>query len=408
MKERFFSRFNSASSRRVLLRLAITAAILIVLLLVSWQIFLFTRPHQTNTLTPRGTNMPIPVTISSLHMLDMQTGWALTDKGQLVRTTDGGLQWKNVSPPSPFTPNTTSVVWNVLDAAHAWIATPGGAPASTGSGALTTRIFRTSDGGQSWQNTTVQTSMVTQITFINPQIGWLLSRHQLSEAAETIQILRSSDGGQNWTQVSAVLPASTDLPAPGRLPFGGNKTGISFLNEQIGWITGSYAARGYPFLYRTSDGGKTWYPQALNISPSQTTTQLATTTPHFFSATSGILPLSATSGSTTTVTFYATHDSGNSWQPTTPITAQTNLSTFIDPHYGWISDKTHLYTTSTGGQQWTELATNPPLHRLSSLNFVTHTIGWAIGSTQPNSISRSLLKTTDGGHTWNILAPVII
>ncbi|HLZ56027.1 MAG TPA: hypothetical protein VKR06_03685 [Ktedonosporobacter sp.] len=406
MTDSLISRFAPVKSRRMLLGLSIVAATLILALIASSRIFLPDQARQTSHRSPPVTSVPIPVTISSLHMLDMQHGWALTDTGQIVKTMDGGWHWQNVSPPSPFTANLAGVVLQVLDAAHVWVATPGSAPASTGSGSSATQLFRSRDGGQSWQNIPLQTSMVTQITFINPQIGWLLSRHQLSENAETAQILRSRDGGQSWTLVSAALPASTDLPGPGRLPFGGKKTGITFLNEQTGWITGSYSAPGYSFLYRTGDGGQTWNPQALSLAPPQAPAQLAIAAPHFFSATEGILPVTATHEGSTSLIFYATHDGGNSWQRSGPVAARASLSSFVDAGYGWASDGTRLYTTSTEGQQWREMVTNPPLHNLSALDFVAPTTGWALGSTQTNS--PSLLKTIDGGQTWTILPAMMI
>lgn len=400
--QRDHSRINKRESRHTSRALSTIAATVIMALIVGSLVFLFKYARPSSTTTSGGI-VQIPVTISSLYMLDRQIGWALTEKGQLIRTRDGGLHWHNVSPPPPFTANPARTVVRVLDAAHAWVAVPGNAPAST-------RIFRTRDSGQSWQSSTVQTSVVIQITFVNPQIGWLLSRQRTSANAEgasveRVQILRSSDGGQSWTLVSNVLPASTDVAA-GRLPYGGQKTGISFLDAQTGWVTGSYAAPGYPLLFRTRDGGQTWYPQTLKLAPSETATQLALTAPHFFSMKDGILPVSASSGNGTSVMVYTTHDGGNSWQGTTPIAASASLTNFVDTNSGWTSDGTHLARTSTGGQQWKRLETNPPLRDLSSLTFVSPTLGWAIGSTPNNG--PALLKTTDGGLTWKILQALLV
>src|SRR5689334_9841876 len=38
-------------------------------------------------------------TLFSLHMIDTKTGWALR-KRAILRTTDGGGHWQNVSPPN--------------------------------------------------------------------------------------------------------------------------------------------------------------------------------------------------------------------------------------------------------------------------------------------------------------------
>ncbi len=402
------SRFNASESRAWLRTISTLAAVLIMALLVGSLIFVFNRTRQTSTAT-HNTAMQTAVNISALHMLDEQTGWAMSDKGQVVRTTDGGLQWKNVSPPSPFTIAATGSLLNALDSTHAWIAQPdhgisqGETKAPDNEG---TQIFRSSDGGQSWQQTTVPTRVASQLTFINAQTGWLLSRNAISQNAETIEVWHSSDGGQSWTQVAAALASSTDAPGPGRLPFGGQKTGLSFLDEQTGWMTGKYSVAGLSLLYRTHDGGKTWHAQALPLSSPETTAQLAIAAPRFFSTTNGILPVSVNGANGSYLDFYATHDGGNSWQRTAPIAASASIFDFVDANYGWTSDGTHLYASNTGGKQWREIVTNPALHTLSTLDFVTHTIGWAIGSTQ--SQGPALLKTNDGGQSWTVLPTTII
>ena len=415
------SRLNASESRPWQRTISTIAAVLIMALLVGSLIFILNRTRQTSTVT-HNTAMQTAVNISTLHMLDQQTGWAMSDKGQVLRTTDGGLQWKNVSP-LQLTASPVGNVLNVSDVTHAWVATPWSGTshdwiastssdpphisvASTGEDVSATQIFRTSDGGQTWQNCIVQTSVVTQIAFINAQTGWLLSRHGISESTETVEVWHSSDGGQSWNQVAAALASSSDTPAPGHLPFGGKKSGLSFLDGQTGWITGSYAVAGLSLLYRTHDGGKTWYAQALRLSSPETTAQLAIAAPRFFSTTDGILPVSVNGANTHYIDFYVTHDGGNSWQRTAPIAASASISDFVDANYGWTSDGTHLYASSTGGKQWTEIVTNPALHNLSVLNFVTPTVGWAIGST-PNQ-GPALLKTSDGGQSWTVLPTTLI
>src|SRR5215467_2533853 len=53
-------------------------------------------PSPTRAATP----MPTPVlgSVTSVHLFDATTGWVSTND-RLLRTTDGGLYWQNVTPP---------------------------------------------------------------------------------------------------------------------------------------------------------------------------------------------------------------------------------------------------------------------------------------------------------------------
>jgi len=66
--------------------------------------------------------------------------------------------------------------------------------------------------------------------------------------------------------------------------------------------------------------------------------------------------------------------------------------------HGWATNGTILYATSNGGQSWIEVPTSQNFKNISSLDFVSSEVGWAISGAGPNSTV--LLKTVDGGHTW--------
>src|SRR2546421_911422 len=57
------------------------------------------------------------------------------------------------------------------------------------------------------------------------------------------------------------------------------------------------------------------------------------------------------------------------------------------------------------GQRWTKLSPGASFKQVTSLDFVSSTLGWAIGGQGKNS-SR-LLKTTDGGQTWTPIPSTI-
>jgi photosystem II stability/assembly factor-like uncharacterized protein len=391
---------NFSESRTWQQSVGIIAAALFVTLLVGTLIVVLTHAHQNNSGNAPKNTAGQPGVLSTIHMIDVKTGWAITDRGRIARTADGGGQWKDVTPNYPSTANLQSVVAEFLTSSLAWVAV-----SAPGSGTRITAVFYSTDGGQTWQETTVQTSIVTRITFINAQNGWLLSEQAHSASAEAVEIFRTTDGGKAWVRVAVALASSTDAPPPGHLPFGGSKSGLGFSSATTGWVTGASPLSDYALFYVTHDGGTTWHPQTLPLPPEHGSAYLSILSPRFFTANDGILPVSINRGNATLLDIYVTHNGGATWQSGTPLVASATAWDFIDGNHGWASDGTGLFMTSDGGQHWKELSPNASFHNVSRLDFVSSEIGWAIGTTEANV--PSLLKTTDGGHTWTTIAYTI-
>jgi photosystem II stability/assembly factor-like uncharacterized protein len=73
--------------------------------------------------------------------------------------------------------------------------------------------------------------------------------------------------------------------------------------------------------------------------------------------------------------------------------------------HGWLTDGTHLFVTTNGGQHWAKLTPSANFTRVTLLDFVSETTGWAVS--HQGAGSSFLLKTTDGGQTWTHITPVI-
>jgi photosystem II stability/assembly factor-like uncharacterized protein len=383
-------------------RLSVVATVLFVALLVSSLLFVLHRAHQSDAGTQGNRINSSKVTggldtMLSLHMIDARMGWLLS-KQAVLRTTDGGSHWQNVSP--PHTRLTQDSIADFFSASLAWIAIPR-------TNAATIQILHTADGGQTWQRTTIQAAFPRQISFIDSQHGWLLaSWQQPGGAAETTSVLRTADAGKTWTTISNALAASTDGPPPGRLPYGGQKSGIRFLNASTGWVTGTVSAPNLAWLYVSYDGGSTWHQQPLPMPAGIASARLSILSPTFFSATDGVLPITFVNSATDSkiaIAIYVTHDGGSSWQSTTPLPGAFSIVDFVDSQHGWATDGSILYRTSDGGQHWTQLPTSESLKNVSQLDFVSEQIGWAISSTTPNSV----LKTVDGGYTWKVISSIV-
>jgi photosystem II stability/assembly factor-like uncharacterized protein len=397
-------RSSSAGERPWRRRLSIAAATLFVIVLVGSLLLVESQTHRGGLEASGTTLQPSklaggPGNLLSLHMIDSTTGWALSQRA-VVRTSDGGLHWKNVTPPNTLL--APESIADFLSASLAWVT----APQANGT---TTQVLRTMDSGQTWQQSTVPVFYLKQMTFVDAQRGWILAGWGAGGGpAEAVAVFRSGDGGKTWRNVSSALPASTDGPPPGHLPFGGQKSGIHFLNASTGWITGTVVANNLTWLYVSHDGGATWYQQSLALPPGVPSAQLSLVSPTFFSATDGILPVIFSDGDTgrgIATDIYVTHDEGTTWKSTAPLPFAAVATDFVDMQHGWASDGLILYRTSDGGQQWTKLAPGANFKQVTSLDFVSSTLGWAMGGQGKNP--SLLLKTTDAGQTWTPFPPMI-
>jgi photosystem II stability/assembly factor-like uncharacterized protein len=378
-------------------RFGALAAAVCAALLVGTLILVLNLAHQSHA-GGVGTPLNQAVAITSLHMIDSTAGWALARKA-VLRTTDGGNHWRDVTPPGhPLDPGSAA---DFFTASMAWITIPE-------ADQTTSQLFHTSDGGHSWQQSTIQTGFVRHMTFIDAQHGWLLSGKENTAGvpAEAVSVFQTTDAGKTWQRVSAAL--FSDATPPGHLPYGGQKSGISFLNASTGWVTGTVLLTNVAWLYVTHDGGSTWHQQTLRLPQGIPPAQLLIQPPTFFSATDGLLPVRfsdlITSRDIATV-IYVTHDGGTTWSSTMPVSAALSASHFLDVQHGWLTDGIALFVTSDGGQHWTKLTASANFKHVTQLDFVSESTGWAIS--KQGDGSSFLLKTTDGGQTWTQITPVI-
>src|SRR6266516_6641100 len=135
---------------------------LLIALLVGSLLLVLSLVRRSSEGTPGNTLHPSKLaggsgTLISLHMINLTTGWALGEHA-ILRTSDGGLQWKNVTPPNAVL--TRESIADFLTASLAWVATPQ-------TNGTTAQVLRTTDGGQTWQMSTLQATFLKQITFID-------------------------------------------------------------------------------------------------------------------------------------------------------------------------------------------------------------------------------------------------
>jgi photosystem II stability/assembly factor-like uncharacterized protein len=94
---------------------------------------------------------------------------------------------------------------------------------------------------------------------------------------------------------------------------------------------------------------------------------------------------------------YTTSDGGASWQTAVFPGGELYL---LDPSHGWALS-TDLHWTEDGGATWTKVKT---VAWEGQFSFVNPQLGWAVAHTEQEI---ALVRTADGGRTWELLEPVI-
>ncbi len=331
-----------------------------------------------------------------LKMIDSKTGWAMAAAGYVLRTDDGGNTWMDVTPPGlkeaigapANTPGEFRPGYFFLDANHAWMV------ASPFQKDVPATVLGTANGGRSWFLSSAHiTGMAYNVTFVNPETGWILAHKGVAAGSEMVALARTQNGGQSWSVLSGGDPESNTVP------MGGHKNGLTFLDASKGWLSGFAPYSGKAFLYQSTNGGATWKDTALPAPASFfPDAMFSTMPPVFFGAKDGVLP-AIFNQNKQIIIFYATHDGGATWTPGAPVESRLAFS-FADMNNGFTLDTsaTLLNRTTDGGKTWQQVTPNVSLKGITQLQFISDKVGWATGG-------GAIVKTTDGGATWTKLAP---
>ncbi|MFD7019756.1 WD40/YVTN/BNR-like repeat-containing protein [Streptomyces sp. NPDC059928] len=177
-----------------------------------------------------------------LAAVSRSTAWVAGSKGTVLRTSDGGRDWKNVSPPGAAGLEFRDV--EAFDGRHAVVLAIGEGEAS--------RVYRTEDGGASWSESFRNTdpkAFYDCMTFLDARHGLAVS----DPVDGKYRVLSTTDGGRSWK----VLP-NTGMPAAqsGEAAFAASGQCLVSSGPRDVWLATGGGATGR--VLHSSDRGLTW------------------------------------------------------------------------------------------------------------------------------------------------------
>jgi photosystem II stability/assembly factor-like uncharacterized protein len=136
----------------------------------------------------------------------------------ILRTTNGGGSWTDVSPSQAVFMDA-----DFVNATTGWVV--GG------------RIYKSTNGGQSWLAQFTPDELLYSVSFADALNGWAVGWGPT--------LLQTTDGGQTWVPQSVNFPTNVLFA-------------VEALSPDVAWIAGANG-----FVARTLDGGASWEPETL-------------------------------------------------------------------------------------------------------------------------------------------------
>jgi photosystem II stability/assembly factor-like uncharacterized protein len=172
-------------------------------------------------------------TLNCIRVVNNNIAWAAGDSGKVIRTVNSGMTWTSVDDGNFG----DAIIWNIdaLDSSTAFVTiTP--LPLST------TYIYRTINGGNSWELVFSQDGgFINDIHMINQMNGLAYG----DPVDNKWTIIKTTDGGTSWSRISTE-------PSPNGSEVGFYYNSLYMIGSTDIWFLGTQR------VYRSSDGGATW------------------------------------------------------------------------------------------------------------------------------------------------------
>lgn len=332
-------------------------------------------------------------------------GWAMNvDKTQFYRTFDFGEHWITVTPPELNKEKKTypliSPYFTSGKSAYILLSRP----------EEKSILFHSADGGETWETTNLDFPG-GQLTFISHTEGFMLSSLGLAAGSDYVAVRHTTDSGKTWQTVFSHEPGQE----AGTLPSSGIKNGITFMDDKIGFITGSAPVSESLYLYRTADGGASWEQKTCESLPIFGEGDIWEPSPvRKVSPTTAFVAIKAhIAERETTVTHWCkTTDAGETWQY---ISSQEEVefSDFGSADYGLAYSNGKLIRSVDGGVTWDDYSENAcPGMKPISFQIVSKNLAYMVcSSAAPDDLmnlnQNRVFVSMSNGRLWNTVEAAI-
>jgi photosystem II stability/assembly factor-like uncharacterized protein len=342
-----------------------------------------------------------PISLTAIQMNDARQGWGVESVGRIIKTSDGGGLWSDVT---PFLGRFDAHGFFAFNTETAW-AVPSRLEVNNA-------VWLTQDGGKTWETSQpipLGPGKYSPLSLQFPDInhGWLLTLANITEQNKQVQLYKSEDGGKNWAPVSSLNEnlSSSYLPE--------TTTTMAFFDAQTGWLGGGWGKDDPAqwLIPNTSSGGAKWGTEALHL-PIQKSAQCNGHSISGMTSGSMAVEIACTDSKDPKYKyhrlFFLSTNSEPAWHSWV-LTGEALSVYFLNVKQGWMmitSDNPQmnqiLYTRNSG-ETWDKFSDVP--WKQARFDFVNDKLGWAIVG---NESATSLVRTENGGKVWIQVRPALV
>ena len=237
----------------------------------------------------------------------------------------------------------------------------------------TNSLYKTTDGGNTWNRTYLNNVYFNDICFADENKCWATGSTNNNQNG----IFYSSNGGNNWY---LKYPINN-----------GNALSICFINNNTGWVSGNANMSGA--VFKTTDGGRYWSSQFITGTISLKYVKFLNSS---FGYTFG-------NENSFNAVIKKTLDGGITWSDiSAPGISNVTSMQFVNDNYAFLLgcdsySKQFLIRTDNGGSTW--MIKDFPYYA-NSISFINSNTGYAVGE---NGL---IINTTTGGDSWEMNAGI--
>lgn len=365
----------------------------------------------TTELEPAAISSPL---VQDIQLITDVTGWGMLNH-RVFWTKDGGESWEEVLP-AQAVPGSMMAA-HYLDTTRGWLVSQ---HPLTGE----VLLHKTEDGGETWVDSVLlpanldygPITSAVYIEILDEKTGWVIVKQASSSNFSLGILFRTDDGGETWQKLSAPLGEP-----------------VHFVDPTRGWMAGGPSG---DELFATQDGGLSWEKENIYDRIPLPVEHVFVGLPVFTDNRNGILPLKVISDGSNTLNLLVTSDGGMTWEEC----ATNFLENTHSPGEGLLVSKdgsSNLYLVigeiaqnidlshSIGDITRGETTTIP--EGAVKVELGSHGFGWAmvrtgdcqneklnpvgmpgrVGGGTQCEIHSQILKTQDGGITWQEITPEV-